>query len=93
MNIPNIEAFDNKVISAMTYICEKRYGYTRDLKPFGENVVNSMKAVGFLKIGCSENGETFGATNCLKQYLKIVLDEKQFNKIFKTTSSKQIHLA
>ena len=87
MNVPNIEASDNKIISAMTYVCKKRYGYTRDLKPFGENVVNSMKTVGFLKIGCSEDGETFGATDFLAKYLKVILGEKQFDKIFKKTTS------
>ena len=87
MNVPNIEAFDNKVISAMKYVYKERYGYTRDLKPFGENIVNSMKAVGLLKIGCSEDGETFGATDFLAKYLKVILGEKQFDKIFKKTTS------
>ena len=44
----------------------------KDLKPFGEEVVNSMKSAGFLKTGWTKEEETFGATEMLQKYVESV---------------------
>ena len=68
----NIPALDCNIEQAMKYVYKNRHGYMRDLKPFGENVINSMKSAGFLKTGWTKEAETFSATQMLQKYVKIV---------------------
>jgi hypothetical protein len=43
-----------------------------ELKPYGEEMINSMKSAGFLKTGWTEEEETFGMTKALKMYVEAV---------------------
>lgn len=72
MKTINVSAFDSNTEKAMKYVYAKRHGYMKELKPFGEEVINSMKSSGFLKTGWTKEEETFGATGMLQRYVEIV---------------------
>ena len=80
MNVPKIDknVRDINIERAMKYACNRRHGYMKELRPFGEGVVNSMKSTGFLKTGWTEQEETFGATEMLQKYVKVVFGKVSF---------------
>ena len=66
--------------SLLKYVVGHRFGYMSELKPFGEDAVNSMKSVGFLKTGYTPEAETFGATKLLKMYFIAVYGKTEYIK-------------
>lgn len=72
----NITSLDYNIKQAMLYVYTKKYGYYRELKPFGDDAVNFMKSTGLLKTGCAMDAETFGATKLLIRSMGIF-----FNKV------------
>lgn len=64
----------------MKYVVGSRYGYMSELKQFGDEAVNSMKTVGFLKTGYTMDAETFRATKLLKHYFTIAYGETEYIK-------------
>ena len=62
------------------YVAGRRYGYMKELKPFGDDAINSMKTVGFLKTGYTAEAETFSATRLLKKYFIVVFGETEYIK-------------
>lgn len=82
MKIVDVQAFNN-VEQAMKYVAIKRYGYTKELQLFGEDVINSMKSAGFLNIGWTKEEETFSATKLLQDYVKNVFGKISFGEKLK----------
>ena len=78
MKTINISTFDYNTEKAMKYVYTKRHGYMKELKPFGEGVINSMKSSGLLKTGWTEKEETFGTTEMLQKYVKTVFGKVSF---------------
>lgn len=64
----------------LKYVVGRRYGYVQELKPFGEDAINSMKSIGFLKTGYTPEAETFGATKLLKRYFITVYGKTEYIK-------------
>ena len=83
MKTVDIQAFDNNIQHIMKYVAIRRHGYMNELKPYGENAINSIKSVGFLKTGWTKNEETFGATKLLQKYVEIVFGKISFREKFK----------
>ena len=90
MNVPkiNISVIDANRENAMKYAAKKSYGYMKELKPFGDETISEMKSVGFLKTGWTKEEETFGATDNLLKYLKIVFDFEPKRKPLERIKSK-----
>lgn len=85
MNVPkvNISIIDVNRKDVMEYVAKKGYGYMKELKPFGDETISEMKQVGFLKTGWTKDEETFGATDALLKYVKIVFGFEPKRNIFK----------
>ena len=62
------------------YVAGRRYGYMSELKPFGEEAINAIKSVGFLKTGYTMEAETFGATDLLKNFYIAVYGKAKYIK-------------
>lgn len=67
-----VKALDVNIENAMRYVSKKQHGYISELKPFGDDVISSMKSAGFLKTGWTKEEETFGATDMLRSYVEVV---------------------
>ena len=90
MNVPkvNISIIDANRENAMKYAAKKGYGYMKELKPFGDEIISEMKRVGFLKTGWTKEEETFGATDSLLKYLKAVFNFEPKRKPLENTKVK-----
>ena len=82
MKTASINAFDHNAEKAMKYVYVRQHGYAKELKSFGEDVINSMKTAGFLKTGWTEEAETFGTTKMLQQYVEIVFGKISLSEKF-----------
>ena len=78
----NLHVTDANRETAMKYVAKKGYGYMKELKQFDEAVISEMKQVGFLKTGWTKEEETFGATNSLLDYVKIVFGFEPQSNLF-----------
>ena len=72
--------FCPKLENAMKYVAKNRYGYISELKPYGDETVNFMKSIGFLKTGYTREAETFGATNFLDKNVEVLFGKDNLIK-------------
>ena len=76
MNVKPLFPYEN----IMKYVVGNRYGYMNELKKFGDEAINGMKSLGFLKTGYTMEAETFGATKLLKRYFIVAFGETEYIK-------------
>ena len=75
MNVGATGTLTNFDVKALKYVAERRYGYIKELKQFGEPTISGMKYAGLLKTGWTKEEETFGVTDFLMRYVKLIFND------------------